>query len=470
VDVSVVIPTQSQRLVSGRHFRYCVIALLLGVVGYGLVLSRLAGGEDFVNSYPFIRADGFDWLYQGYVLYERLRGQCAPVLWFLRDPGFILVCALDAALQAAGLVVILAHTLSFAATGLALLKAARLYVLPLIVVASVTAIFLLQPLNYVRLYVLADPLAVGLLTVSTYAMLHHLRTHSIKALTLSAVLALLGGMTQTYAAIPFIVGTAVSGVANARSRHSLLSLGVVFVGFAACLLVLKVAWRAAMPHEELPIPFGSLQLSFDMVPFYARVWSLAYVPLLPFAGTALLVWWRSGRRFHSEVLFLGVTVVLFAGLSVFYQWAEARFTFIYQPLVLLLLMALVSPAAVATARTRRRWNLAAAGAVCSAVLVAGSVAVTPLTYYGPPTLTWRPRSSWILEAWFSRPVDRFELARSSAANVYSQATMPDFDPYPGKIVAGYLALRRRQQDRVLGVNGGELDAAALEPGCRQALR
>ena len=44
-----------------RHFRYCVIAFLLGVAGYGLVLSRGTGGEDFVNSYPFGRADGFDW-------------------------------------------------------------------------------------------------------------------------------------------------------------------------------------------------------------------------------------------------------------------------------------------------------------------------------------------------------------------------------------------------------------------------
>ena len=276
--------------------------------------------------------------------------------------------------------------------------------------------------------------------------------------------------TYYLGAIPFIVGTAVSGLANARSRQSLLNIGGIFVGFAVCMMALTLTWRAAMPHEEVPIPFGSLRLSFDMVPFYARVWSLVYVPLLPFAVTALLVWWRSGRRFHSEVLFFGVTVVLFAGLSVFYQWAEARFTFIYQPIVLLLLMALASPAGVAAAQTRRRWDLATAGAVCSAVLVAGSVAVTPLTYYGPPSLTWRPRSSWILEAWFSRPVDRFELARSSAANVYSQATMPGFGPYPGKIVAGYLALRMRQQDRALGVNGVELDAAALEPGCRQALR
>jgi len=137
-----------------RHLRYCLYGLFLGIVAYGFVLGRLAGGNDFLNSYPFIRADGFDWFYQGAVVYERLLGHCAPVLWFLRDPGFVLVCALDAALRAGGLVVILAHTLSFFVTGLALLKAARLYALPLVLVASVTLIVLVQPLNCVRLYVL----------------------------------------------------------------------------------------------------------------------------------------------------------------------------------------------------------------------------------------------------------------------------------------------------------------------------
>lgn len=188
-----------------RNLRYCFCGFSLGVVAYGLVLSRLAGGNDFLNSYPFVRADGFDWFHQGSVLYERLLGHCAPVLWFLRDPGFVLVCALDEALRAKGFVVILAHTLSFFATGVVLLKAAQFYRLPLVLVASVTLITLVQPLNYVRLFVLADPLAVGFLTVSTYAMLHHLRTRSHAALTLSGVVALLGGMTQTYAAIPFIV-------------------------------------------------------------------------------------------------------------------------------------------------------------------------------------------------------------------------------------------------------------------------
>ena len=32
--------------------------LAVGVLGYGFVMSRLADGHDFLNSYPFVGADG----------------------------------------------------------------------------------------------------------------------------------------------------------------------------------------------------------------------------------------------------------------------------------------------------------------------------------------------------------------------------------------------------------------------------
>jgi hypothetical protein len=130
--------------------RYSYYGLALGVLGYGFLLGRLTGGHDFLNSYPFVGADGFDWLYEGLFVYERVRGHCASALWLLRDPGFVLVCALDMALRAHGLVVIFTHTLSFFVTGLVLLRAAAWYSAPPPVVAAVTVITLLHPLNYVR--------------------------------------------------------------------------------------------------------------------------------------------------------------------------------------------------------------------------------------------------------------------------------------------------------------------------------
>jgi len=206
-----------------------------------------------------------------------------------------------------------------------------------------------------------------------------------------------------------------------------------------------------------------------MTRFYATVWSLVYAPLLPLSGTALLSWFRGGRRFSAEVLFLGTTVCVFAFLSFFYAWAEARFTFIYQPIVFLLLLAFSSRDASAKVPTPARpWRFADAAALCSAVLVAGSVAITPLAYYGAPTLGWRPRNSWLLETWFARPVNRFELDPVQSGSMYSHATLPAFGPYARRIVSSYLALRTRQEARQLSANTSDVNVgeSAIEPACQ----
>jgi hypothetical protein len=260
-------------------------------------------------------------------------------------------------------------------------------------------------------------------------------------------------MTQIYAVIPFLVGIIVSGAAHVYSRRRLSRVCVAAVGFAVCLIALQLLWRVTVPHEAAPKPFGFLKLSFDMAGFYATVWTLTYVPLLPVTATALWSWFRSGRRFLPEVLFLAVTVVTFAALSFFYDWAEVRFTFIYQPVVLLLLIALCAQdAPTLSLKKPRRWDLVSAGALGSAVLVAASVAVTPLAYYGTPTITGNPRRSWVVDAWRARPVDRFGFGPSPPANMYAHATIPPFGPYAARIVRSYVALRARQETRRSGVN------------------
>jgi hypothetical protein len=64
-----------------------------------------------------------------------------------------------------------------------------------------------------------------------------------------------------------------------------------------------------------------------------------------------------------------------------------------------------------------------------------------------------------VSSWCARSTSRFGAAG---------LVMPEFGPYPGKIVAAYWPFAC--SDRALAVNGVELDAAALEPGCRQAPR
>ena len=463
-------------LVIDRPLRWVCYGFSVVVIGYGLGLGRLAGRYDFLNSYPFLTADGFDWYYEGLVLSERILGHCTPPLWVLRDPVFVVVCALDAALRANGLVVITAQTFAFFLTGAVLIQAARFYAAGFAFAAAIVTIMLLQPLNYVRLFVLADPLAVAFLTISSYAMLHYLRTPSLATLTVSGVFGLLGGMTQTYGAIPFLIGTAVCGVANARSsnrKSGFLGATVALVAFAACLATFKVAWRTAISHELEPTTFGFLNVSFGMARFYAHVWSLVYIPLLPLGVSALCSWFWTGRRFAREVLFLGITCIAFAVLSFFYQFGEARFTFIYQPIVLMLLIALASPDTQAAApRLRRQWDLPSAASVCSAVCVAMSLAVAPLTYYGEPRIV-RPRSSLAVQLWFTRPVDRFGLDSLGSPGNYGNARLVDVGPYamlrpyPTQTLSSYLALRRAQQERLTGPASGGVNQSGGLVACAE---
>jgi hypothetical protein len=197
-------------------------------------------------------------------------------------------------------------------------------------------------------------------------------------------------------------------------------------------VALNLAWRAAVPHDDVQKSFGFLQLSFQMARFYATVWSLTYAPLLPLAGTALS-WLRGGRRFSAEVLFLGTTVCVFAFLSFFYVGGSEAHIHLSANRFPAAHCALVKRRVSRMPTQARRWRFADAAALCSAVLVAGSVVITPLAYYGAPTLGWRPRNSWLLETWFARPVNRFGLEPVQSGSMCSHATPPAFGPTHGEL-------------------------------------
>jgi hypothetical protein len=425
--------------------------LYVGVLAYALLLGRLLGG-DLLNSYPFVTDDGFDWVYQGHALYERAAGLSAPALYVLRDPVFVFVSAVDAALQAQGAAIIFALAISFLATGVVLLSAASFYRVPVLVSGCIVLIILFTPLNFFRLWVLADPVAVAISTASAFAMVHYLRRRSRRSLAGAAVLAVVGGMTQTYAAIPFFVGIFVAALASARSREHRLETAVAFVTVGACLVVLKLAWIAALPHEIRPTTFALLRPSFAMARFYANVWTLSFGPLLPLVVGAVYSWYRGGRHFPAEILFLSGTVFAFAFLSFIYQHPEARFTFLYLPIVLLLLTALASPGPAGSAHHHeaRRRAAASAGSVLSLVLILLQLGITPRDQWEPKvrTAAWRPAQSWVGQAWFAQPQDRFGLGAPGVEGAFSRATLPrGMTPYAARIVDDYFALRRRQEGR-----------------------
>ena len=97
-------------------------------------------------------------------------------------------------------------------------------------------------------------------------------------------------------------------------------------------------WRAAIPHGITPKNFDILRFSTGMTGYYFHVWTLVWVPLIPgFIGLAFQS--NRNRLLRDDVWLSACAVVMtMAMLSYFYQWGDARFTFIYWPYIVLLLL------------------------------------------------------------------------------------------------------------------------------------
>lgn len=416
--------------------------LILGTVtlAYGLLLVRLTGGNDFFNSYPFITDDGFDWLYQGLSLSARLAGQAVPPLPVLRDPGFVLVTALDTVLRTKGLLVLLTLAASlFAANAFLLLILERCAVSRAVSLALLV-ITLASPLFYFRLFVLSDPLAVALMCGSAWAMVLYLLSNGRRHLVLSAAFAITGALTQTYAAIPFLCGAAIATFARRKQRGEwkwplvALLVSAVLIGF------LKMAWKTALPHESQPKTFGLLQPSLDMWNFYLDLWTLTFAPLAPVLLVAVLRWRLQGSPRASAVLFLASVVAVFAGLTFVYQWREARFTFIYYPLVPMLLGVLSGPG-----NGRLKLSLTAASLASAVLVLTLGWVWLPANPWEPKleTLAFAPERSWAVLALHAKPVDRMSLAAPQAR------ISDDLSPYAKRIHREYLLLKSRLDGGIL---------------------
>lgn len=442
-------------------YPYLLIALLGLVIVYALPLSRVSVPGDFFNSYPFITDDGFDWILEGAALHDRLAGKHVPPLHLLRAPGFVLVTALDSAVDGRGLVVILAQGTAFFVTGLLLLSLARrLGVSPLLAGATL-AVAMLTPLNYFRLFVLADPLAVALLCGSAVSLLRYFEAPSARSIGTAAGLAVIGALTQTYAAIPFLVGSALDVALRARRRQSIKLPAAALILAGLALAGLKLLWKASMPHLFELSTFGVLGASFAMWDFYLHVWTFAFAPILPALVTGIYCWLRRGRPREVQVAFATLSVLAFAILSFFYQWPETRFTFIYHPLVIVLVLLLLAPTSSAdeettTFRSRRAGDpplgaIAAAGVVASALLVVAQLGVTPSSYWSTrlDTLEWKPERSWLAIAWAGQPTNRLGLGAPGPDSVAGVSEIPaGLGPYPRMIYRDYVLLRGRPASRI----------------------
>jgi hypothetical protein len=365
---------------------YATIFALAFSLLYGIEFVYLAHG-DVLNHYPYISPDGFDWYMEGVYLVKLLGGGSLPDLPVLRPPLFVFVTAADYLAGNLGLVVAFVLGLAIFCTYFFSLKiidsvygrAERnaWYLVPLAIGTTVYS------LNFFKPFLLADGLSVALALASVYLLIVYHTGSKLHLLVLSVVVAVIAGMTQTYALIPYLV---ICGMGTLLYFGENKSRAIKYLGAAIAVSFLFVSltalWRWVMPHGMTPSNFDLLKLSTGMFGFYVNTWSYYFFPL----GMFFIIFRRYKIVFDFKnlvVVSTAVIVFLFVMLSFFYQWPEARFTYYFWPWLMILIFIIVQ------VQTRK-------GVYLLSVLMLMIVALAPDNYWSP---SWKSVRVEVIHNW-----------------------------------------------------------------------
>ncbi|MDH3605749.1 MAG: hypothetical protein OER12_01995 [Acidimicrobiia bacterium] len=375
--------------------------LVFGIVHY-LALTRLVRGDVF-NSYPFITSDGRDWLVEGFAIARWFDGVAIPELPALRSPGFVGVTFVDYLFGANGHLLFGLTTLAVVGAFAAILLLARWRHTPRSQAAIVLVALVLSPLGFYRMFVLSDQVASALMVVAAVALYGYLGRGSRRWLAMAAVAAALGGVTQLYSLIPFLVVGGWSLAVSIRHREldRPLATGLVAAPLASLLMV--AAWLALVDHTDVPTQLGLLRLDFNMLDFYTDAWSFTFLPLVPLL--VVLFKYRKREVLDSPVLtgyWLSVAVLMVA--TFFYQFEDLRFTI---PTGLMLGVAIM--ATLPGERPLPRIRGVMVGTVVLAIGI--GLMLAPARYPVPEwsDISFRPGDTFMAQLLKAEPVDRFSL-------------------------------------------------------------
>ena len=300
-----------------------------------------------------------------------------------------------------------------------------------------------MPLGYFYFWVLSDTLCMALMMVSVVLLIYFNDSHKKLFLVLAFLFSLSAGLTQTYGMIPFLILATLlfkdTVIFNRQPSWGLL-LSVCFN--LLLWFFLQKCWETVIPHIVRPTNFELLHLGIGMAAFYFNVWSFVFLPLTPVVLAMFIQISQAGLDLKGIWIKICVIVMFFMSITFFYQWSDSRFTFIYIPLIFMMLLALI--------QSNKKSKLSSVTLVISAVLygITGFF-VAPSSYWGPKisTLEIAPHKTWLVQAWLAVPNDRFQLAKN-CNNLHSfceQAMVSTTEPYENKILTAYKAARLLQQ-------------------------
>jgi len=383
---------------------FTTLCVLLFSIVFGIQFVRLSNG-DVLNHYPFISSDGFDWYVEGIYLVKLIGGASLPDLPVLRPPLFVFVTAADYVAGSQGVFLAIVLGLAIFYTYFFSLKIVdsvcvsaeknAWYIIPLAIGTTIC------PLNFFKPFLLADNLSVTLSLASVFCFIKYLvkskmfGVSTAYLLGLSVIVAVIAGMTQTYALIPYLVLCGMCFLLHIRTnKNQAIKCLVAIMAVLFLFITFTALWRWTLPHGTTPENFSLLKLSTHMFGFYVNTWSYYFLPLVLF--------FMLFRRYQIVIdprnivvaSSIAITFLLIL-LCFFYQWPEARFTYYLWPWLLILFFSII----------RMQVNK---GTYLISILMFLVIFLVPYNYWSPSWQSVRVRviQNWLGNFFTALSVDR----------------------------------------------------------------
>lgn len=420
-----------------------VIPFLFGFILCALYVTTLHGKIEgvFINSYPFLTPDSYDYLFEGIALEQFLKGESLDAWPVLRNPGYVVVAFIDAMAGLNGSGLIVAQGLAICALLMSISWfGARKNFPPLVTILCVFAVAFM-PLGYLYLYILSDTLCMAIMMLSLMTMIIYIQEGGRSKLLTAFIFALLAGLVQTYGMIPFLMLAGLKFLDQYFYRNKidyrlLLTMLLLFVSW----LAIQTLWASIIPHDGRPKTFSLLRLNFDMASFYANVWVFSLLPLLPFLLYGIKSTKYNGKYLQVLWIKLSLIVASFMLITFFYQWSESRFTAFYIPIFVVALMSLAADLIKQGRPAKLVYCLLSLSGLLYGLI---GITLAPPNYWQPElkTISYAPEQSWLRKAFDDTKYDRYLLKSTcgSMEKICSGAFVPWQDPYVSSMLSNYKA-------------------------------
>lgn len=388
-----------------KSITYSPLALAISLA-LAAAYRPLSLNKDILEDYSLITQDGFQWILQGRALANFIFGEPWPQL---RNPGYVLITALDSFLGSQGIAIAISVFLALLIQILVIYKISFVLNNSIFFAGALVLAYILNPIQFIALHVLSDALSIAWMFIVIYGafLIFFLEKH-IKFLYLASF-GLVASQFQLYTLFPilFIIIFLIIKIKIAQKNNNYYkkALFYVTIGLIAGIL-LRQLWYKFIDHASTPNQLSLIDFNLANFNFYVNTWGWLIAPLLFLYLIFYLFLKKIKIRKNLFSNFIISLTLVYSAAIFFYDWQESRFSYFLVGILFICFSIIVS------GENRKPMLNTLGVASISIALIFGSV-YTPENKWAPKigeSVLWRP---WILHGfWGSPPYAEYVVARN----------------------------------------------------------